>query len=190
MLALKQQTNFNICFTSLTIKNLRCISKTFLGHSFFTGNTTQQNAYCVFLVRLYNFGCVTVPLRSDRWILCSVLLHFFYLTVSSLTISLHCPIAIGISSHISLYPFVFPSFPTFRCRRFPSRRPAAFSWALFSRLLLSFNIKLVYDSEIKEGEHIFQKWLIIFFYLFIYLLKSRLQSHFLAVNCGVFWWWD
>ena len=23
-----------------------------------------------------------------------------------------------------------------------------------------------------------------------FLLKSRLQSHFVAVNCGVFWWWD
>ena len=25
---------------------------------------------------------------------------------------------------------------------------------------------------------------------FFFLLKSRLQSHFVAVNCGVFWWWD
>ena len=24
--------------------------------------------------------------------------------------------------------------------------------------------------------------------LTFFLLKSRLQSHFLAVNCGVFWW--
>ena len=23
-----------------------------------------------------------------------------------------------------------------------------------------------------------------------FLLKSRLQSHFVEVNCGVFWWWD
>ena len=25
---------------------------------------------------------------------------------------------------------------------------------------------------------------------FFFLLKSRLQSHFVVVNCGVFWWWD
>ena len=30
-------------------------------------------------------------------------------------------------------------------------------------------------------------WLTLFFF---FLLKSRLQSHFVVVNCGVFWWWD
>ena len=27
-------------------------------------------------------------------------------------------------------------------------------------------------------------------FFFFSLLKSRLQSHFVVVNCGVFWWWD
>ena len=29
-----------------------------------------------------------------------------------------------------------------------------------------------------------------FFFCFFFLLKPRLQSHFVVVNCGVFWWWD
>ena len=29
-----------------------------------------------------------------------------------------------------------------------------------------------------------------FFFFFFFLHNSRLQSHFVVVNCGVFWWWD